>query len=34
MGHKIINVPLILKIWGNIFSFLDKLLYGPFLGIF
>jgi hypothetical protein len=34
MGHKITNVPLILKIWEIIFLFLGKLLDGPFLGIF
>jgi hypothetical protein len=33
MGHKITNVPLILKIWDN-FLFSGKLAYGPFLGIF
>jgi hypothetical protein len=34
MGHKITNVPLILKICGDYFLFLGKLLYGPFRGIF
>jgi hypothetical protein len=34
MGHKITNVPLILKIWDIIFLFLGKLVYGPFLRIF
>jgi hypothetical protein len=34
MGHKITNVPLILKIWVIIFLFLGKLVYGPFLRIF
>jgi hypothetical protein len=34
MGHKITNVPLILKNLGDYFLFLGKLVYGPFLGIF
>jgi hypothetical protein len=34
MGHKITNVPLILKIWDIIFLFLGKLVYWTFPGYF